>query len=787
MQPSLADGSETGVLMRTHDWSTSPLGSPDTWPPSLRTAASLVLTSKFPMFIAWGPELAFLYNDAYAPILGSKHPRALGRPFREVWAEIWHDVGPLVAKAMAGEATFHENMHLVMERHGFPEDTWYTFSYSPIRTEDGAVAGMFCSCTETTDKVQADRRANFHVELSERLSGLSEPRAAALAAAEALGTHIAAGRAGYGEMDDTEQMVSVEQDWTRDPSVASLAGETRILDAFGPAVIAELRAGRTVVVADCLSDPRTRHEAYVSTWAGISCRSLIVTPLVKDRKFRALLYVHEATPRHWTASEVRLVERVAQRTWDAVERARIEKELRDSEALKSAIVAAALDCVVTVTEDSRVIEWNPAAERTFGYAREAALGRDLADLIIPPELREQHHRGMARYLTTGHGPVLGRRVELEAQRADGARFPAELTITAINLAGRPHFTAYLRDLTDRRRAEATLRENEQRLRATYDHAFVGIGEVDRSGHFLRVNEQLCAITGFSQEELLGQTFWGVTHPEDREADLAQFARQMLGKLDTYVLEKRYLHKNGHAVWVEVAASRVDDAAGQPLYGIRVVRDISERRKAEEHRELLIHELNHRVKNTLATVQSIVSQTLRTSEAQRETREAVENRLFALSRAHDVLTRENWEGASLHDIVSDVLEPYQDNDNRNRIQWRGSKVHLVPRMALALSMAIHELATNAAKYGALSDESGEVHLSWMVDPTEIPALLLLRWEEKGGPVVKPPSHKGFGSRLIERSLAHDLNGEVRIEYAPEGLVCSVDAPLPYVRCSTSDTG
>jgi PAS domain S-box-containing protein len=773
----LADGGETGALMRSHDWSSSPLGAPETWPQSLRTVVGLMLTSRFPMFVAWGPELAFLYNDGYAPILGAKHPRAMGRPFREVWSEIWHELGSLAAKAMAGEATFRENLHLVMERHGFAEDTWYTFSYSPLRDESGAIAGMFCTCTETTHMVQAGRRAAFHVELSERLGGLSEPRAITLAAATALGSHLGVARAGYGEIDETEQVVSVERDWTQDPSVASLAGEARILDAFGPAVIAELRAGHTLVVEDCLADPRTLDEAYAPTWASIGCRSLIVTPLIRDGRFRAILYIHEPAPRHWTATEVRLVERVAQRTWDAAERARIEKNLRDSEALKSAIVEAALDCVVTVTDDSRVIEWNPAAERTFGYLRDAALGRDLAELIIPPEFRKRHHHGMARYLATGEGPVLGRRIELEAQRHDGSRFPIELTITPIHIAGRPHFTAYLRDLTERRRAEAALRENEQRLRATYEHAFVGIGEVDRNGRFLRVNEQLCAITGFSREELLERTFWDMTHLDDREADLAQFSRLMLGKADAYTVEKRYVHKDGHTVWVEVAASRVDDTSGQPLYGIRVVRDISERKKAEEHQRLLVNELNHRVKNTLATVQSIVSQTLRTSEAPRETREAMESRLFALSRAHNVLTRENWEGALLEDIVADVLEPYHGSDRRSRIHCRGSKVHLVPRMALALSMAVHELATNAAKYGALSNATGEVHLSWMVDHTSTPALLLLRWREKGGPAVAPPSRKGFGSRLIERSLAHDLAAEVRIEYAPTGLVCSVEAPLP----------
>ena len=157
----------------------------------------------------------------------------------------------------------------------------------------------------------------------------------------------------------------------------------------------------------------------------------------------------------------------------------------------------------------------------------------------------------------------------------------------------------------------------------------------------------------------------------------------------------------------------------------VIQDISERKKAEEHQRLLIHELNHRVKNTLATVQSIATQTLRGSETPVDTREALESRLFALSRAHNVLTRENWEGALLHEIIGDVIEPYSSG-REGRIRWHGGRVHLTPRMALALSMAVHELATNAAKYGALSNGSGEVHLTWMVDHTPMPPVLLMRW-------------------------------------------------------------
>ncbi|MEW9855322.1 PAS domain S-box protein [Novosphingobium sp. M1R2S20] len=143
--------------MRKHDWSTSPLGDPDGWPQSLRLVVSLILSSKFPMFVAWGKELGFLYNDAYAEVLGAKHPSAIGRRFYDIWAEIWPDIAPLIDAAMAGEATYREDLPLLMHRKGFDEQTWFTFSYSPVRDENGQVAGMFCACTETTARILAER------------------------------------------------------------------------------------------------------------------------------------------------------------------------------------------------------------------------------------------------------------------------------------------------------------------------------------------------------------------------------------------------------------------------------------------------------------------------------------------------------------------------------------------------------------------------------------------------------------------------------------------------------
>jgi len=162
----LAGGGQTGALMRAHDWSESPLGAPESWPQSLRTVVGLLLQSQFPMFVAWGDALGFLYNDRYARILGTKHPGALGRRFQDIWSEIWPDISPLIDAAMSGRATYREDLPLVMNRKGYDEQTWFTFSYSPVRNESGKVAGMFCAVQETTRRVLAERALR---ELNETL------------------------------------------------------------------------------------------------------------------------------------------------------------------------------------------------------------------------------------------------------------------------------------------------------------------------------------------------------------------------------------------------------------------------------------------------------------------------------------------------------------------------------------------------------------------------------------------------------------------------------------------
>ena len=165
----LSDGGEMGALIRAHDWSGGPLGPPEQWPQGLKTAVGLLLSTAFPMFVAWGPELRFLYNDRYAEILGDKHPAALGNAFEDVWAELWPEVGPIAERAMRGEASYYENLPLTVARKGFPEQTWFTFSYSPVREESGRVGGVLCSCVETTGMVLAERE---RLDEAERLRQL---------------------------------------------------------------------------------------------------------------------------------------------------------------------------------------------------------------------------------------------------------------------------------------------------------------------------------------------------------------------------------------------------------------------------------------------------------------------------------------------------------------------------------------------------------------------------------------------------------------------------------------
>ena len=202
------------------------------------------------------------------------------------------------------------------------------------------------------------------------------------------------------------------------------------------------------------------------------------------------------------------------------------------------------------------------------------------------------------------------------------------------------------------------------------------------------------------------------------------------------------------------------------------RDISAQVHARTQRELLINELNHRVKNTLATIQWIMAQTLSGAGVDRRVNQSLEARLITMAGAHDILTEHNWAGANLRDIIARALGAFGTD---HRINIHGPSLAIAPSAALAIAMAVHELATNAVKYGALSG-AGKVDVIWRLEEIRGETWLKLDWVERGGPPVAQPKRKGFGSRLIGRGLAAQLGGEAIIDYAPSGVICRIRAPL-----------
>ena len=259
---------------------------------------------------------------------------------------------------MRGEATYRENLPLVMNRRGFTEQTWFTFSYSPVRDEQGTVAGMFCAVAETTEQVLGQARQAFRLSLEQQLQQLSEPHAVMGAAAEALGRELGVARVGYGEVDDNEATVLIERDWT-DGETQSLVGTYRLSD-FGEEVVAQLRSGKTVQINDALTDPRTAGTGIAEEYIRTGKKASIIVPIMKGGRWRAALYAHSSVPRHWQRHEVELAEDVAERTLTAVIRVRAEASLKVSEeryrqlseAVKYCWPASCCDCSTSHSRNS---------------------------------------------------------------------------------------------------------------------------------------------------------------------------------------------------------------------------------------------------------------------------------------------------------------------------------------------------------------------------------------------------------------------------------------------------
>ena len=412
-----------------------------------------------------------------------------------------------------------------------------------------------------------------------------------------------------------------------------------------------------------------------------------------------------------------------------------------------------------VDKDWKVLLFNSHAARHFGIPAETLIGRELWN--IDPAGKEGEP---GRILMDGmrrREVIKGETMSIVGRWVTYCLFPIGDGMGVI-----------FRDITDRKQAEAERDRRTAELETvleTTPTAVLFTGD----GQQVIANRRAMELLRLPNRTLVGlQPFRMFRGDRELEADDTPMARALRGEtIDDEVNVVEF--PGGERRTLLWRAAPLFSPGGGIQGAVCAAADVTERHRYEEHLKLLLNELNHRVKNTLAMVQSIANQTLRKAEPAAAA--AFEQRLFSLSAVHNLLTDASWTGARLHDVIRASLKAHL-GDGQERLQLEGEDFRLQPKTAVALSIALHELATNALKYGALSAEHGSIAVQWSTAGDRF----RLRWEERGGPHVEPPTQRGFGSRMIEGGLRHELQGDVRIDYRPDGLVCTIDAPLDFIR-------
>ncbi len=424
--------------------------------------------------------------------------------------------------------------------------------------------------------------------------------------------------------------------------------------------------------------------------------------------------------------------------------------------------------------DWRFILYNGEAERYFGRPAKEMIGRRLWD-VFPADVDNERGRTLreamaARTMTKGEAQSM-----MEGRIVAYSMFPLGdgMGVT-------------FRDVTDRRKAEERRDRAEEALRKrtieletvletvptavwfTYDRELRHVNGNRRATELLRLPREADLSRALDDP----RTFR--VHRDGRELPPSERPLHRAARGEEVRDELLQIEfNNGDRRTMLFRAVPLRSATGELQGAVCAGADVTDRHRYEEHLKLVLSELNHRVRNTLAIVQSIAALTFKGADA--GARADFEKRLMTLSAVHALLIERNWGSTSLRDVVRATLATHRDGTS-GRVHYDGDDFLTRPKSAVSLSMALHELATNAVKYGALSTEAGRVSVRWTTDGGRF----RLHWEECGGPRVLPPSSKGFGSRMIEQGLANELQGEARIDYCPTGVLCTIDAPLDAIR-------
>lgn len=319
----LQSSSDMAERVRRHDWANTPLGPLEQWPDVLKTTVALCFASSFPQAIVWGPQLITLYNDAFIPILGSK-PDPLGRPFNEVWHEVWADISPIADAAFQGHATYIENFPLVIERGPTRDQAYFTFCYSPIRDPEGKVVGILDTVSETTTTVFLARRLAVLDAISHTVANAADAETILTGTTQLVAEHLQVSNCAYADMDADEDGFTIRDNWVA-PGSPSIIGRYS-LAAFGETAVKCLRAGEPLVIHDNVRELPPEESA---SFQALGVSATICMPLIKKGRLTALMAIHDKSPRLWSSYDLALLREVTERSWAHIERVRADAHVRE--------------------------------------------------------------------------------------------------------------------------------------------------------------------------------------------------------------------------------------------------------------------------------------------------------------------------------------------------------------------------------------------------------------------------------------------------------------------------
>jgi len=744
-----ASGGEMAARIRAHGWSATPLGPLASWPQSLRSAIDLMLATRTPVAIAWGPDLCLFYNDAQIPLLGRKHGAALGRPWPVVFPESWHEHRPIVQAALEGEAGCLPDRPLPPIGWASRPSRWFTLSWTPLRDEAGNIAGVYCTASETT----ALRRAGVALRRGEnRAVGEHEEHLAAIFAHASVGLSVIG-------LDGTFRQVNDElcRILARPAEALLRLGVVDVThpDDIPPSLEAVARTVRTGRPSSL--DKRYRRPDGSLVWA-----SSTVTRLQDAQGEPGNLLVV---------------------TIDLTARREAEERLRQSEERLRLIVENARDYAILVTDPQGLVtDWLPGAATAFGWSADEIIGRP-ADILFTAEDRAVRtpEREMEAARDTGSASNVRWH-----QRKDGTRVFLDGRTVALRhpdgtLRG---FLKIGQDVTERRGAEDQLARSEALFRTLATGIQQLVFLCDRTGASNWNSPQWGDYTGQDARQTQGFGWMEAIHPDDREETRRRWANAAAS--GSLYVEHRIRRADGAYRWHQTRARPLDPADGAASEWVGASTDVHHLRELQDVQSVLVAELQHRTRNLIGVVRSLAESTLAGSASMEDFRGRFSDRLGALARVQGLLARqETGQRVTFGELIRTSLSglgAIDDEERGAQVTLEGPRgVRLRSGTVQTLALALHELGTNALKYGALSVPGGHLAIVWRIERAAGGAQrLLIDWRESGVEIPPLPAEarprRGYGRELIERALPYQLQAETDYRIGQDGVRCTISLPI-----------